>query len=61
MIGGRMHTSHLSPLDLSLAISYRKHQKSLAYFSHLAPGHKLQKASKKSGILSHTAQMAEWY
>ena len=37
MVGGRIHTSHLTPLDLPLAISYRKHQKSLAYFSHLAP------------------------
>ena len=25
------------PLDLPLAISYRNHQKSLTYFSHLAP------------------------
>ena len=32
-----MHTSHLTPLDLPLAITYRKHQKSLTYFSHLAP------------------------
>ena len=30
---GRMHT----PLDPPLAISYGNHQKSLAYFSHLAP------------------------
>ena len=26
-----------TPLDLSLAISYKSHQQSLAYFSHLAP------------------------
>ena len=26
-----------TPLDLPLAISYKSHQKSLAYFSHLAP------------------------
>ena len=31
--GGRMHTPHATPL----AISYKNHQKSLAYFSHLAP------------------------
>ena len=34
---GRMHTPHPTPLDLPLAISYRSHQKSLAYFGHLAP------------------------
>ena len=33
MDGGRMHTPHPTPL----AISYRNHQKSLAYFTHLAP------------------------
>ena len=33
MAGGRVHTPHPTPL----AISYRNHQKSLAYFSHLAP------------------------
>ena len=32
-----MHTPHPTPLDSSLAISYRNHRKSLAYFSHLAP------------------------
>ena len=37
MAGGKMHTPHPTPLDPSLAISYRNHQKSLAYFSHLAP------------------------
>ena len=31
--GGGMHTSHPTPL----VISYRNHQKSLTYFSHLAP------------------------
>ena len=31
--GGRMHIAHPTPL----AISYTNHQKSLAYFSHLAP------------------------
>ena len=33
MAGGRMHTPH----PTTLAVSYRNHQKSLAYFSHLAP------------------------
>ena len=33
MVGGRMHTPH----PTLLAISYRNHLKSLAYFSHLAP------------------------
>ena len=33
MSGGRMHTPDLT----LLAISYKNHQKSLAYFSHLAP------------------------
>ena len=37
MAGGRMHNPHRTPLDLPLAISYRNHRKSLAYFSHLAP------------------------
>ena len=36
MAGGMMHTPHPIPLDPPLAISYRNHQKSLAYFSHLA-------------------------
>ena len=31
-----MHTPHPTPLDPSLAISYRNHQKSMAYFSYLA-------------------------
>ena len=33
MSGGRMHT----PDPTLLAISYKNHQKSLAYFSHMAP------------------------
>ena len=37
MAGGRMHIPHLTPLDSPLTISYRNHQKNLAYFSHLAP------------------------
>ena len=32
-----MHISQLTPLDSFLAISYRNHQKRVAYFSHLAP------------------------
>ena len=37
MAGGRMHIPHPTPLDSPLTISYRNHQKNLAYFSHLAP------------------------
>ena len=37
LAGGRMHTHHPTSLDPPLATSYRNHQKSLAYFSHLAP------------------------
>ena len=37
MVGGRMHTPDLTPLDPPLVISYRNHQKRLAHFSHLAP------------------------
>ena len=37
MAGERMHTPHSTPLGPQLAISYRNHQKSLAYFSHVAP------------------------
>ena len=37
MAGGRMRTPHLTPLDPPLGISYRNHQESMAYFSHLAP------------------------
>ena len=39
LAGGRMHTPQASfyPLDASLVMSYRNHQKSLVYFSHLAP------------------------
>ena len=33
MSGGRMHT----PVPTLLALSYKNHLKSLAYFSHLAP------------------------
>ena len=32
----KMHTPHPTPLDPPLAISYRNHQKSMAYFSYLA-------------------------
>ena len=32
-----MHTPNLTLLDPPLAISYKNHQKSVAYFSHLAP------------------------
>ena len=35
--GGRMHTPHPTLLDPTLAIIYRNHQKSLAYFIHLEP------------------------
>ena len=39
MAGGRMHTPQVPkhPLDPPLAISYKNHENSLAYFSHLAP------------------------
>ena len=37
MAGGRMHIPHPTPFYPPLAISYRNYQKSLAYFSHLAP------------------------
>ena len=37
MARGRMHNPHPTPVDPPLVISYRNHQKSLAYFSHLAP------------------------
>ena len=37
MAGGKLHIPHSTLLDPPLAISYRNHQKSLAYFSHLAP------------------------
>ena len=37
MARGRIHIPHPTLLDSSLAISYRNHQKNLAYFSHLAP------------------------
>ena len=32
-----LHTPHPIPLDPPLAISYKNHPKSLAYFSYLAP------------------------
>ena len=41
MADGRVHTSHPSSTPLgppsALTLSYRNHQKSLAYFSHLVP------------------------
>ena len=37
MAGGRMHTPHPTSLYPPPAISYRNDQKSLVYFSHLAP------------------------
>ena len=37
MPGERMRTPQPTPLNPPLAISYRNHQKSLAYFSFLAP------------------------
>ena len=40
MAGGKMHnrpTPHSTPLCSPQAISYRNHEKSLVYFSHLAP------------------------
>ena len=37
MAGGRMHTPHPTSLYPPQAVSYRNHQKSLVYFSHLAP------------------------
>ena len=37
MADGRMHIPHPTPLDPPLAICYRNHQMSLAYFSDLAP------------------------
>ena len=37
MAGGWMYAPYPTPLDPPLAISYRNHQKSLAYFIHLAP------------------------
>ena len=52
----RMHTPHPTPLDSPLAISYRNHQKSLAYFSHLAPLILLfytKSRSQKSGGMAH--------
>ena len=34
---GRRHTPHPNPLGPLLAINYNNHQKSMAYFSHMAP------------------------
>ena len=36
MAGGRIHAPHPTSLYPPLAISYKNHQKSMAYFSHLA-------------------------
>ena len=35
--GGRRHTPHPIPLGPPLDISYKNHQKNLAYISHMAP------------------------
>ena len=35
--GGRMDSPHPTPLDPPLVMGYGNHQKSLVYFSHLAP------------------------
>ena len=51
----RMHTPHFTPLDPPLTISCRSHQKSLAYFSHLAPLVLLfftKRQSQKSGAMA---------
>ena len=37
MAGERMHALPPTPQNQPLAVSYRNHQKNLAYFSHLAP------------------------
>ena len=37
MAGGRRHTPHPTPPDPPLAISYKNHEISPAYFSHSAP------------------------
>ena len=53
MAGGRMHTPHPTPLDPLLAIDYRNHQKSLAYFSNLTPlilFYFTKKQSQKGGM-----------
>ena len=57
MVGGRMHIPHPTPLNLPLAISYRSHQKSLAYFSYLAPLILLLCITRQSQI---GGSMAQW-
>ena len=37
LVSGRMHTPYPTSLDLPQTISYRNHQKSLAYFNPLTP------------------------
>ena len=49
MAGGKMHTPHPTTLDPPLAISYRNHQKSMAYFSHLSNFHFLLKGRESKG------------
>ena len=53
MAGGKMHTPHPTLLDSPLAISYKNHQKNLAYFSHLIGtitfAHFYKKAESKGG------------
>ena len=55
MADGWMHTLIL-PLDPPLAVSYRNHQKSLAYFSHLAPSVLLFFTRRQSQKRKDTAQ-----
>ena len=55
MAGGRMHTFHPTHLDPPLVISYRNHQKSLAYFSPLASlvlFFFIKKAESKGGTMA---------
>ena len=61
MAGGRLHTPHSIPLDPPLAISYRDHQKSLVYFSHLALLALFFFTAQMAFFLLLTAQTAEWY
>ena len=54
-MAGRMHTPHPTLLDPPLAISYRNHYKSMAYFSHLAPlalSFFTKKQSQKGGCIA---------
>ena len=37
MAGGKMHTPYFTPRNPPLTVSNRDHQKSLTYFSYLAP------------------------